>query len=43
GKVKGLGLTKSDPEKDKEGLKESWKKLHPEWTDAQIETAVTGR
>ena len=43
GKVKGLGATKSDPEKDKEALKESFKKLHPEWTDAQVETAVTGR
>ena len=43
GKVKGLGVTKIDPEKDKEALKESFKKLHPEWTDEQIETAVSGR
>ena len=43
GKVKGLGATKSDPAKDKEALKESFRKMHPEWTDEQIETAVTGR
>ena len=43
GKVKGMGPSKVDPEKDRTALKESWKKLHPEWSDAQIETAVTGR
>lgn len=43
GKVKGLGATKSDPEKDKEALKESFKRMHPEWSDEQVETAVTGR
>jgi hypothetical protein len=43
GKVKNLGGTKSDPEKDKTSLKESFKRLHPEWSDEQIETAVTGR
>jgi len=43
GKVKGLGESKSNPVKDKEALKESFKKMHPEWTDAQLETAVTGR
>jgi len=43
GKVKGLGQTKTDPEKDKEALRESVKKAHPEYTDAQIETFVTGR
>ena len=43
GKVKGMGATKSDPEKDKAALKESFKKLNPDWTDAQVETAVTGR
>jgi len=43
GKVKGMGETKVDPEKAKEALKESFRKMHPEWTDAQIETAVTGR
>uniref|UniRef100_A0A6M3IFV0 Uncharacterized protein n=1 Tax=viral metagenome TaxID=1070528 RepID=A0A6M3IFV0_9ZZZZ len=43
GKVKGLGQTKTNPEKDKADLRESFKKLHPEWTDAQIDTAVTGR
>jgi len=43
GKVKGLGPTKVDLDKDKEALKESFKRTHPEWTDAQIEAAVTGR
>jgi len=45
GKVKGLGGNgnESDPEKAKEALKESFKKLHPEWSDEQVETAVAGR
>jgi len=43
GHVKGLGGSKPDTEKDKEALKESFKRLNPEWTDAQVETAVTGR
>lgn len=43
GRVKNLGGSQPNPEKDKAELKESWKKLHPEWTDAQIETAVNGR
>ena len=43
GKVKGMGATKSDPEKDKTALKESFKKLHPEWDENQLETAVSGR
>ena len=43
GKVKGFGGTKPNPEKDKEALKESFKNLHPEWDEATLETAVTGR
>jgi len=43
GKVKNLGPTKADSAKDREALKESFKHMHPEWTEAQIETAVTGR
>jgi cation transport regulator len=43
GKVKDLGGTKPDPEKDRTSLKESFKRLHPEWSDSQIETAVAGR
>jgi len=43
GKVKGLGSTTADTEKDKEALKESAKRLHPEYTDEQIETFVNGR
>jgi len=41
GKVKDLGASK--PEVSNDSLKESWKKLNPEWTDAQIEIAVSGR
>ncbi|GAH50511.1 unnamed protein product, partial [marine sediment metagenome] len=43
GKVKGFGITNVNAEKDREALKESFKKMHPEWTDEQIETAVSGR
>jgi len=43
GKVKGLGETKVDPEKGKEALKESVKRMHPEYTDAQVETFISGR
>ena len=43
GKVKGLGATKVSTEEDKKALKESFKKLNPDWTDEQIETAATGR
>jgi len=43
GKVKNLGGSTPNPEKDKEALKESFKRMNPEWTDAQLETAVSGR
>jgi cation transport regulator len=43
GKVKGLGPSKQDPEKDREALRESVKKAYPEWTDDEVETFVTGR
>ncbi len=43
GKVKGLGPSGPVTEDEKKALRESFKKLHPEWTDAQLETAVTGR
>jgi len=43
GKVKGLGGSKPNPEKDKEALKESFKKMHPEWDEKTLETAVSGR
>jgi len=43
GKVKGMGASKSDPEKDKEALKESFKRMNPDWTDAQLDVAVAGR
>ena len=43
GKVKGLGGSTPNPEKDTNALKESVKKLHPEYTDAQVEIFVTRR
>ena len=43
GKVRGLGHSVADPTKDKEALKESFKKLHPEWDEKQLETAASGR
>ena len=42
-KVRGFGPSQPNGEKDKEALKESFKKLHPEYTDEQIEVAVAGR
>ena len=43
GKVRNLGGSKPDPEKDREALKESFKRMHPEWSDGQLETAALGR
>jgi len=43
GLVKGFGGTKPNTEKDREALKESVKKMHPEYTDEQVETFITGR
>ncbi|MBU1173091.1 MAG: hypothetical protein KKD44_26305, partial [Proteobacteria bacterium] len=43
GKVKGLGATVPDEEASKKALRESGKRLHPEWTDAQLDTFVNGR
>lgn len=43
GKVKGLGKTTVNTEKDTEALKESFKRMHPEWSDKQLDTAVNGR
>ncbi len=43
GKVKDLGGTKPDAEKDRKELKESFKRMHPEWTDTQLAEAVHGR
>jgi len=42
GKVKGMGPSKPDTEKELEALKESVKMSHPDWTDAQVETFTTG-
>jgi len=43
GKVKNLGHSESDSKKDREALKESAKRMNPEYTDKQIETFVAGR
>jgi cation transport regulator ChaB len=43
GKVKGLGGGNPDTKANKDALKESWKRLHPEWSEAQLETAIKGR
>ena len=43
GKVKGFGPTKEQGEKDTEALRESFKRSNPDWTDEQLDVAVTGR
>jgi cation transport regulator ChaB len=43
GKVKGMGGGKADPEIDQKAMKESWKRMHPEYTDAQLEVVMRGR
>ena len=43
GKVKGMGGSQPDPEKGKEALKESFKRMHPDWTESQLKVAVEGR
>jgi len=43
GKVRGLGDSKPAPEEGKKDLRESFKILNPEWTDEQLDIAVSGR
>jgi cation transport regulator ChaB len=44
GKVRGMGGKGGpDPEADHKALVESWKRLHPEWSDKDIEVAIKGR
>jgi len=45
GKVKNLGPNKpeDDREKQKAALRESLKRANPNWTDAQLDTAINGR
>jgi len=43
GKVKNLGDSNPNPEKDREALRESFKRMNPEWSDDQIKIAVEGR
>lgn len=42
-KPKNLGPSQPNPEENKKSLKEAWKRLRPEWTDAQLDEAVRGR
>jgi len=42
-KPKNLGPTTTEPEKSKEALRESFKAMHPEYTDEQLDAAVAGR
>ena len=42
GRVKGLGATTVNPEKDKEALRESVKRANPEYTDEQVELYISG-
>ncbi len=43
GKVKGLGATTADTATATKALRESFKAMHPEWTDSQLDIAVSGR
>lgn len=42
-KPKDLGPSAPEAEKSKKDLRESFKKLNPDWTDEQLDTAVEGR
>ena len=43
GKVKGMGGGKPDPEANQKSMRESWKRMHPEYTDAQLDVVMRGR
>ena len=43
GKVKGLGPSTPDTEKDIKELRESLKASNPDWSDDQLDEAVAGR
>lgn len=42
-KPKNLGGSQPNPEEDKKALRESFKKLHPDWSEEQLDAAVEGR
>ena len=42
-KPKKLGGSQPNPEEDKKAPRESFKTMHPEWTEEQLDTAVAGR
>ncbi len=43
GKVTNMGKTQSDPDKDKEALRESVKKANPDYTDEEVEAFIEGK
>ena len=43
GKVRGLGDTNINAETGRKSLQESFKRMHPDWTEAQLKVAVEGR
>jgi hypothetical protein len=43
GKVKNMGQTQRASEADKTALREAFKLMHPEWTDAMLDVAANGR
>ena len=43
GKVKNLGGGVDETKTTKTALRESFRRMHPEWNDKQLDTAVTGR
>lgn len=43
GRITGMGSAGTGTEGDQKGLEESWRHMHPEWTDDQIKIAVNGR
>ena len=43
GKVRNLGPSHPEAEKDTKALRESFRRSNPDWTDAQLDAAVSGR
>jgi cation transport regulator len=43
GKVKGMGTTKPDDEATRKALREAFKRMHPEYSEAQLDLAIMGR
>lgn len=43
GSITGMGAAGAGTEGDQKGLEESWRHMHPDWSDDQIKIAVNGR